>query len=177
MYKSDFEALKGKVVRFTEVIESFEVGFDPGMRAVVKSVSFDDHSDGSASARLELDFSMFEETNKEFGKNTYYDSEGTPRLYWWETQFYPKDKVEELWLAVGNYPVGFEVVPELSDKVIRYLGVYEAAQRLREVYEPKSLLEGVLNPFTNDSLEHKCWTAGIAGQNLPSEVYDLVQEE
>lgn len=137
-----FDYLLGKTIRFNSLVDECEIDFDKGMQAKIISVKKCKHDE--TIFEILVDFSEFEEINKQFGQANYYDEEQKPRLFWWETNSYPKDKREKIYLdtRTEKYPFPFEIVEELSfnpiysEKIKNYsLDVLKHLRRIREEFE------------------------------------------
>jgi len=118
MNLDEYKELKGKVVRLLSGVEDCETGFEPGMLAAVCQVDLKDED----TMLVTLDFSKFEAHNKELMSPNYYNDEHLPRLKWCETKFYPENKRDDLFLALGDPPKGspnyFHVVGTAADRVV-----------------------------------------------------------
>ncbi len=120
MNLKDYQALKGKIVRFAEGVDDCETGFEPGMMGVVCEVDLDEDD----MVKVTVDFSRFEEYNKGFMTPNYYsDTDKTKAdLKWCESAYYPKNKRDTLYLTLGEPPAGslnyFQVVGDASDVVV-----------------------------------------------------------
>jgi hypothetical protein len=85
---SEVFALVGKVIKFNKEVEYSEIDFDIGMKARVVGFAI---TDPGEVFKLDLDFSEFEEANKQLMQSNYYDRSGNPTLKWSETNFYPSN--------------------------------------------------------------------------------------
>jgi hypothetical protein len=101
------------VIRITDDrdIESM----DEGMMAVIKSAIIT--PDDPESVRLVFDLNDFEVHNRSVAKATWFDADHNPTLTWFESNFYPEDGLDTLWVDLIS-DVPFEIV---NEKVQRYL--------------------------------------------------------
>jgi len=78
--------LVGKVVKFNKGVEEFEIDFDKGMLARVKSIvsAYDIYS-------IRLDFKEFQQYNENLMLPNFYDKNGIPCEKWSEQNRYDKD--------------------------------------------------------------------------------------
>lgn len=148
MVGSDFEKLVKcgikPVVEFDASIVAQENLFEQGMRARVVSV-LDDEED---VLHIVFDFSDFAEYNKHFATPGYFDGEGKPTLYVWQTKHYPENLQEDVYVDLKS-EVPFSIIEEHSlmaefgslpaDGRLSYVGWLE-----REVLVARDLLAEVL---------------------------------
>jgi hypothetical protein len=110
MYPTNEKNLKeliGKVIEFNDEVEYTEIDFDSKMRAKVISAEMTDED----VFKLELDFSEYEEYNKEHMKSNYWDKNHQPTLKWCETRYYPTDcKCHEYFGFTGEGNNCFSVI-------------------------------------------------------------------
>ncbi|MCA1066026.1 hypothetical protein QTG56_25955 (plasmid) [Rossellomorea sp. AcN35-11] len=97
---------KKPIIRFTELIYEYGIdeSVDPGMIGKVIGVTqeYDD------SFRFLVDLNDFVEQNKSVASTNWYDSNGDPRLTWFDTDRYPKDGIEAVYFPVEReVPVEF----------------------------------------------------------------------
>jgi len=117
----------GKHVEFTDYVEKHDMDFDKRQRAKV----VDAHVDNDGVWRISLDFSYWEEYNKQFAKANWYDKDSNPTLKWHETRFYPKNCLTTIYYCPGEGKSLFNVVP-LKDKEEKARKIVEKVQELIE---------------------------------------------
>lgn len=107
--KYDFNALVGCTIEFNKEIERCENDFDPNQKAKVIGVRIQNSDE---VVQLQLDFSEFAEENKKFATYNYYDTNGSPALAYHETNSYPKDFKDTIYIDmdVEKYPLPFNIV-------------------------------------------------------------------
>jgi hypothetical protein len=72
----------GSTVKFTKGANDLESYVEPGMRATITSVSWDGEGKNESEAvfKLRVDFSKFDEENKQFETHCYFDKNHNPVL-------------------------------------------------------------------------------------------------
>lgn len=89
--------LKGKIVEFTSKIEDWECYADNYMRARVIGYKFNPHGDTIPSEQVHeifFDFSEFDEHNRKYEQNNYWDKDGNATLTAREAGYYhPQDSI------------------------------------------------------------------------------------
>ena len=106
MTREQLMALSGKTVKFTSGVDEFETGFENGMFGVVEKVT----PEVDDVYCLWVNFSRFEEHNKQLMTPNYFDAQGKPTLRWNETTYYPTDRVEKIFVGSGVDHAFLEVV-------------------------------------------------------------------
>lgn len=97
------------VVSFNAKVErEFETGFDEDMMA--RAVTSTD--DGNGCIKISFGFTQFESENKVLEKANWIDREGNATLKWSETNFYPKNKIEEIWFDYDYEIDCFQIIDE-----------------------------------------------------------------
>jgi hypothetical protein len=102
------KAYIGRHVEFTDLVDESEIDFDPRMRAKVVDAYLSSEED---YWKIQVDFSFWEEYNKQFARPNYYDANGEPCLRWHETKFYPDNCLDTIYYTPDGKRVLFTLVP------------------------------------------------------------------
>jgi len=116
MSKVDLKNLIGASIVFTDSVEEMELGFEPGMKGVIVSLTHDsDPCEGDAGgcfkARIDFGGDNLEHNRKLMSAN-YYDANGVACLKWEETKGYPKNHIEECYFTYGTWHKKHNSTPE-----------------------------------------------------------------
>lgn len=84
-------------VVFTKKIEELETLFDENCKATLTGHGMVVPCDMDACAEFVFNFSKYEEENKQHYKPNYYDHKHNPRLYVYQTDYYPASLIESVW--------------------------------------------------------------------------------
>ena len=101
---------KQPIVRFLDnIYHHAEESVDPRMvgKVIGATQEYED------SYRFLIDLSGYEEYNKSVACRNWNDSNGEPKLTWFETSFYPKDGIEPVYLRL-DIEIPMEIVEENS---------------------------------------------------------------
>jgi len=90
--------LNQTIVQFNKGINKVEADPDPGMRAILKSISLDEEG----CYKILLDFSQHEEFNRPLGKTNYYDKDHQPTETWFQMSYYERDKAKYELYVMGD---------------------------------------------------------------------------
>lgn len=136
-----WDQLLNKTVQFKAPIEENEVGFEENMRAKVVEVS----DEGDGCIKVIFDFSKHEEYNKEFMSPDYYDKNCQPTLKWFETNHYPEDKREDVYLDETVPAENFVTLLENEDTLVAQLEMLIPIARKLNLDKVFPLLEGMVS--------------------------------
>lgn len=104
------EQNRGKVVEFHDVLFT-DSGLERGMRARLKNYDVETHP-AFRAIKIIFDMNGFMEYNRPFMTPDYYDENKNPRLYWDESQFWPREGRVDVWYDLDT-----------PDDASRYLSV------------------------------------------------------
>jgi hypothetical protein len=163
-----FPNIQNKIIEFTPEVEKDETMFDAGMRGRVTDYQIQ-HED---VVKITVDFSQFEEFNKQFEKATFYGKDGQANLKWSESPFYPNNKVEIIYvdLDIERWPLPFREVEEAeledqqNNKLIfemeRFLPILERAEKNPKIWDELTQGLGIatINGYKNaiEKFKNKC---------------------
>lgn len=127
--KIDIDSLVGKVIEFDneEIIDAYDITFEIGMKARVIKIKDESDRPGNGECRIFCDFSEFEDFNVSKMTNVYYTDVPDKLVRWCDTPYYPKSKVEDIWVD-SNKELPFKVVDEPS----KGKGTYQITMELPE---------------------------------------------
>lgn len=85
------------IVQFSDNIADFdEESVDPNMRCKIIKAS----KEHGNLIRFEIDLKGFEDYNKSVARANWFDENGEPRLTWFETDKYPKDGIDAIYIDI-----------------------------------------------------------------------------
>lgn len=103
-------------VRFTDMIEKLDCDDSPDKNMIAKIISIEEDSDDDQTLHLIFDISGYEDHNRSVAAHNWIDENGKPTLTWFDTQWYPKDGICNVYVN-GNMDSEidlFDILPGCS---------------------------------------------------------------
>ena len=122
-----FSYLLGKYIRFNDNAPDAVADFYPGQVAKIVGLECK-----SGLLTLRVDFGLWAEFNDRLDPGTYFDKDGRPTLRWSQTSFYPKNRVDTLYLSPDKNLWNFD---EIDERVALALGDGAEARMPGEKYD------------------------------------------
>lgn len=93
----------------TQISEVCEESLDPFMMGKIIGVS-QEYED---SYRFLMDLNGYEKHNESVAKRNWFNKDNEPKLTWMETNFYPEDGIEAVYIRI-NTEIPFEIIEQDS---------------------------------------------------------------
>lgn len=80
-------------IRFTDMIEKLDCDDSPDKNMIAKIINIEEDTDDDQTLHLVFDISGYEDHNRSVAAHNWIDEDGKPTLTWFETEWYPKDGI------------------------------------------------------------------------------------